>query len=95
MNFPRNGSRTSETFLLQFKIYQVQVRMPNSRPITIQRKNSIMLDRDEEYLNKIKRPLIQKEDNVEPKDSESDVVCQKVIVVEKTNCRSFWSRWFW
>ena len=48
---------------------------------------------DEEYINKIKRPLL--DTNAIPKDSEPDTLCQKVTDYAKANHRSRWTRWLW
>ena len=48
---------------------------------------------DEDYINKIKRPLLHI--NVVPKDSHSDPVCQKAAEHEKTNRRRCRTCWLW
>jgi hypothetical protein len=48
---------------------------------------------DEEYINKIKRPLL--DTNAVPKDPEPDTLCQKVADYAKTNHRRRWTSWLW
>jgi hypothetical protein len=49
--------------------------------------------RDEEYIKKIKRPLLNT--NVVPEDDQSNDVCQKVVEPEKTHRCGRWTRWLW
>jgi hypothetical protein len=53
---------------------------------------SSFTDKDEEYINKIKRPLLQK--HVNSKDPQSSYICQETFGDEKTNCCCHRTGWF-
>jgi len=65
--------------------------MVTTLPVNI-RKYSID-DTDEEYLNKVKRPILIKNDD--PEDSESGSVLEKTSDDEQTRHCCKWPRWFW
>ena len=50
-----------------------------------------IVDEDEEYIKKIKRPILY----ADPENCQPDPICQEADVPTKTNCCSCWPRWVW